>query len=80
MNTPWIVGTILAILFFVYFERRAFNHPQRQSTLSRFIYTIGSRWPLSIFIMGQFSGGLAVHFFWHFCPAGSVTFGILGIK
>jgi hypothetical protein len=68
MNTPWILGTLMAIAFFAYFEVRAFRHPDRQNTLSRWIYTIGSTWPLSIFIMGSFSGGLAVHFFWHWCP------------
>ena len=68
MNTPWIVGTLGAIAFFAWFESRAFRHPDRQNTLSRAIYTIGSTWPLSIWIMGAFAGGLAVHLFWHWCP------------
>jgi GcrA cell cycle regulator len=37
------------------------------------------RWPLSIFIMGTFAGGLAVHFFWHWCPAGSINTGMLHV-
>jgi hypothetical protein len=75
MNTPWIIGTIVAILFFAYFEWRAFKHPDRANTLSHFVYTIGAQWPLSIFLMGMFCGGLAVHFFWHWCPAGSISGG-----
>jgi len=68
MNTPWIIGTLGAIAFFAFFEWRALAHPDRQNTLSRFIYTIGSQFPLSIWVMGVFCGGLAVHFFWHWCP------------
>ncbi len=75
MNTPWIIGLCLVIVFFIYFERRAFKHPERQNTLSRWIYNIGSSWPLSIFLMGMLCGGLAVHFFWHWCPVGSITGG-----
>jgi hypothetical protein len=68
MNAPWIIGTLGAIAFFAYFEWRAFAHPDRQNTLSRAVYNIGANWPLSIFIMGMFCGGLSVHFFWHWCP------------
>jgi hypothetical protein len=79
MNTYWIVAALAAILCFAVGERYAFRHPERLNTLSRAIYTIGSQWPLSIFIMGQFTGGLAVHFFWHWCPAGSVSTGALEV-
>ena len=75
MDTPWIIGTIGAILFFAYFEARAFKHPDRQNTLSRWIFNLGSNWPLSIWLMGMLAGGLAVHFFWHWCPAGSISAG-----
>jgi len=68
MNGPWIVLTLLAIAAFAWLEARAFRHPDRQNTLSRTIYDIGSKWPLSIWIMGVFCGGLAVHFFWHWDP------------
>lgn len=76
-DMPWIIGTLAAIAFFSHFEARAFRHPDQQNTLSHAVYTIGSKWPLSIFIMGLFVGGLAVHFFWHFCPPGSVSSGML---
>lgn len=75
MNTPWIIGLLAAILFFAYFEAYAFKHPDRQNTLSRSIYNLGSTWPLSIWIMGMFCGALATHFFWHYCPPGSISGG-----
>jgi ABC-type Na+ efflux pump permease subunit len=76
-DLPWILGGLGAIAFFAMFEARAFRHPDRANTLSHAVYTIGSKWPLSIFIMGMFAGGLAVHFFWHWCPAGSINVGML---
>lgn len=68
MDTPWIIGLLVAILFFAYFEAYAFKHGDRVNTLSRSVYTLGKTWPLSIWLMGVFCGGLAVHFFWHWCP------------
>ena len=69
MNAPWIIGTLIAIAFFAFFEWRAFAYPLKQNTLSRWIYNMGQNWPLSIFLMGMLCGGLAVHFFWHWDPA-----------
>jgi hypothetical protein len=37
------------------------------------------RWPVSIWIMGVFCGALATHFFWHWCPAGSTSTGMLRV-
>lgn len=75
MNLPWDLGLLVAIVFFAFFEARAFKHPERNNTLSFWIYSIGAKWPLSIFLMGMFCGGLAVHFFWHYCPPGSISGG-----
>lgn len=61
---PWIIGLIGAISYFGIFETLAFREPNRFATLSNAIATLGYHWPLAIFIMGFFSGGLAVHFFW----------------
>lgn len=77
MNNPWIIGSIVAILFFAFFEWRAFKYADRQNTLSRWIYDMGRTWPLSIWLMGMLAGGLAVHFFWHWCPPGSTSTGWL---
>lgn len=68
MDLPWIIGLFAVIAFFAFFEAYAFKHADRVNTLSRWIYDIGSTFPLSIWIMGMFCGGLAVHFFWHWCP------------
>jgi predicted outer membrane lipoprotein len=79
MDLPWIVLTVLAIGAFAVFEAMAFRHPDRVNTLSRSIYDLGSKWPLSIWIMGVFCGSLATHFFWHYCPPGSISTGMLDI-
>lgn len=66
---------------FAWFESRALKHGARkdQITLSFFMYTMGTKFPLSIFLLGLlvglFVGGLSVHFYWHFCPPGSVSSG-----
>lgn len=75
MDTPWIIACLVAIAVFAVLEAYAFKHPDRENTLSHCIYTIGATWPLSIWIMGVFAGGLAVHFFWHWCPVGSISGG-----
>lgn len=76
-DAAWIFGTLVAIIWFAVFELLAFRHPDRFNTLSHFVFIIGSRWPLSIWIMGVFCGVLAAHFFWHWCPAGSISTGAL---
>ena len=77
IDLPWILGLLAAIAFFAWFETRAFRHPERQNTLSRCIYNLGQSWPLSIWLMGVFAGGLAVHFFWHWCPDVGAGVGLL---
>lgn len=42
MNTPWIIGILLAIVFFAVFEGIALSHPDRINTLSTFIATLGA--------------------------------------
>jgi hypothetical protein len=61
---PWVVGTVGAVLYFVIFETLAFRDPEHWATLSNAVATVGLRWPLAIFLMGFFAGGLSVHFFW----------------
>jgi hypothetical protein len=73
VNAPWIIGSVAALAFFAYFEARALRHADRQNTLSRWVYDMGRTWPLSIWLMGMLCGGLAVHFFWHWCPDGIGT-------
>lgn len=81
----WPVGITLWLALgwgaFAVFEGRALRHDHRadQVTLSMWCYTIGSKFPLSIllagFLLGAFFGGLGVHFFWHWCPPGSISAG-----
>lgn len=83
----WPVGLFLysaaGWVLFAFFERYGMNHPKNKDaiTLSMFCYTVGSKFPLSILasgvIIGSFLGGLGVHFFWHWCPPGSVSTGML---
>jgi hypothetical protein len=77
-NGPWVLGTCAALAFFAFFEWRGLAHEARNNTLSHWIFTLGKTWPLSIWLMGAFAGGLAVHFFWHWCPDGAAGLGLLG--
>lgn len=76
--TIWLISGWSA---FAYFEAHALNHNARkdQITLSMFCYTIGSKFPLSIFFgglfVGLFWGILATHLFWHWLPPGAVSGG-----
>jgi hypothetical protein len=58
----WLIG-------FAVLEAHALLHPDDGVTLSRLIAETAMRFPLLIFLLGQISGGLAVHFFWHWDPA-----------
>ena len=81
----WPVGIVIWLAIgwtaFAYFESHALRHDARkdQITLSFFLYTIGSKFPLSIFLAGMAVGafwvGLAVHVLWHYCPPGSISGG-----
>lgn len=69
MNWPWILWLAAFAVSFAILERYAFNHPTRENTLSRFIWTVGQKWPVSLVLYGMLVGGLAVHFYWNWCPA-----------
>lgn len=69
MNTNWIIWLLAIIVSFTVLERYSFKHPQRSNSLSRFVWSVGQKWPLSIALWGMLFGGLLVHFFWNWCPA-----------
>lgn len=81
----WPIGIVLWLILgwsaFAFFEAKALNHSARknQISLSYFCYTIGSKFPLSIFLgglfVGLFWGILATHLFWHWLPAGATSAG-----
>jgi hypothetical protein len=72
---PWIAGLGVAVGYFTWWEWYAFVNPAQEATLSMTIYNLTTAWPPAIFIMGQFTGGLAVHFWWHWAPPGSTSEG-----
>lgn len=83
MDLPWLIGIPIWLIAgwasFAYFEWRGIRHPDRQHTLSKFLYFVGSKFPLSIFlgalIIGLFIGTISTHLWWHWCPPGSTSTG-----
>lgn len=69
VNGPWIIWWLAIFLSFALLERYAFKHPDRTNTLSRFMWNLGQKFPLTLFLVGVVIGGLAVHFWWNWCPA-----------
>lgn len=67
-DLPWIVGAVLFACWFTFFEWRAFAHPEKNETLSRFMWKLG-KWRPSIAIWGFVIGGLTVHFWWNWDPS-----------
>ena len=81
----WPVGIALWLglgwLEFGYFEANALSSKAKpgQITLSMFVYTISSKFPLAMatgcLAIGYFFGALLTHFLWHWCPPGSISAG-----
>lgn len=69
----WVLWFAVTIGLFAVFETAAIRN--RQTTLSRFIWNGFLAWPLTAALLGMLFGGLLVHFFWHWCPPGSVSSG-----
>jgi hypothetical protein len=69
MDLPWLVFLAVAVMFFAIFETRAIWEPDRQDTLSHFVYKVVHDRPVTIYLIGMFTGVLVVHLFAHFCPA-----------
>lgn len=64
----WPLCLFAGIVIFAVFEAIALKHSEDGPTLSRFMWTIGQKWPLSLVLFGMTFGGLAVHFYWNWCP------------
>lgn len=80
----WPVGIALWLALgfseFGVLEARALKSKDaNKPTLSYFVYYITSKFPLAAilgaFVTGGIMWGLAVHFWWHYCPAGSISGG-----
>lgn len=68
MDLPWLIGLVIIIAFFAVFEVRAVRNPDKQHTLSRFIYNTVHDRPVTIYLLGMLTGILIVHLFAHWCP------------
>jgi hypothetical protein len=70
MRIGWTVLLLFNIAIFAWMEGYALSRadPESGLTLSRYVYEAARAWPLLVFILGQITGGLAVHFFWHWNP------------
>lgn len=60
----WIAGAAGALTFFAVVEYLGLTYPDKYDTLSRFIATIGAKWPFFIYLFGFVTGVLAAHLFW----------------
>lgn len=84
---PLGIACWLALGFFEFgvIETRALRDKTGDSdghpTLSYFVYYITTKFPLAAilgaFVTGGVMWGLAVHFWWHWCPPGSTSTGFL---
>ena len=80
----WPVGAALWLMLgwaeFGVVESYALKFPSSiHVTLSYWVYRIATKMPLALalgmMMFGMFWGGLFVHFFWHWCPPGSISAG-----
>jgi hypothetical protein len=67
-DLPWLIGLFVALVFFAVFEARAIWHPDKQNTLSRFVYNTVHDRPVTIYLMGGFTAALIIHLLAHWCP------------
>jgi hypothetical protein len=61
---PWIIPPIAFLIWFTYFEARAFENPKSYWTLSKTVSSVAAKWPLSIGLWCLLIGILLSHFFW----------------
>ena len=66
---PWL----LAVVFLVSYEIWAFM--TERTTLSRMVWRASQSWPLLPWVIGAVCGGMAVHFWWPWCPGLGVGHG-----
>lgn len=67
----WTLWLITIAVTFAALETLGWN----ELTLSRYVWNISTHWPLVIYLWGNITGGLAVHFWWHWSPPGSLSEG-----
>lgn len=69
----WTLWLLALIASFALFEGAAlYSHGL---TLSSYVWGLTEAWPPLPYVAGMVSGGLAVHFWWHWLPPGSISHG-----
>lgn len=71
--THWAAFTAAWLAVFAVLEWQAFR--TNTLTLSHWVHDLNTEWPILTFIVGAVVGGLAVHFYWHWMPAGAKSVG-----
>lgn len=66
MSWVWVAWLAAIGLSFAILEGYALKH--NKTTLSRFVWNTSKAWPPLPWVIGNVTGGLAVHFWWHWCP------------
>jgi hypothetical protein len=66
MNWIWVGWTAAIVVSFAVFESYALANGKM--TLSRATWDLTKAWPPLPFAAGLLVGGLAVHFWWNWCP------------
>jgi hypothetical protein len=66
MSWVWLAWLLLIAGSFAVLERYALL--KNKVTLSRFIWNASKAWPPLPWVVGNVTGGLAVHFWWNWCP------------
>jgi hypothetical protein len=66
VNWVWAGWLAVLVVSFGIFEGYALATGRK--TLSRFTWNLTKAWPPLPFVCGLVAGGLAVHFWWHWCP------------
>jgi hypothetical protein len=72
---PWIWTTYVAAVVAGFATIEGLAIATGNTTLSRYTWEISQSWPILPFVLGFFSGGFAVHIWWHWNPPGSKSQG-----
>lgn len=66
MRWAWVAWILAIVASFAVLE--GFALATDRHTLSRFVWETSQAWPLLPWIVGNLTGGLAVHFWWNWDP------------
>lgn len=72
---PWFWTAWIIISLAVFCAGESYALAKGKMTLSRYVWTISKIWPPLPFVLGLVCGGLAVHFWWPWCPELNLGYG-----